>query len=335
MPRKNITITDVAKLAGVSVATVSVVINNKKDKFVAPELRQKVLETVAILNYKPNLVARSLKLKETKTIGLILTNITSPVTPPLVRTVQKIARENGFDIFIVSTEEDKKLEIDAVYNMLSKRVDGMIICPVISEDYEHIRYANSLIPVVTIERRAPLISGVITNNKETCYKATQHLIEHGYKNIALISMSVLGSNTQDRIDGYRQALSECGLLNQSLIRETDFIGRSAFSVAYDLLSTCQVDAILTTSQSIALGTYKAVISLGKRIPEEIAIFGYDDVPWMEVVQPALSTTRQPIEDMASCAWDIMFAAMNTEDNHPQIKIIPTELILRASCGCQS
>ena len=107
MPRKNITITDVAKLAGVSVATVSVVINNKKDKFVAPELRQKVLETVAILNYKPNLVARSLKLKETKTIGLILTNITSPVTPPLVRTVQKIARENGFDIFIVSTEEDK------------------------------------------------------------------------------------------------------------------------------------------------------------------------------------------------------------------------------------
>ena len=280
-------------------------------------------------------MARSLKLKETKTIGLILTNITSPVTPPLVRTVQKIARENGFDTFIVSTEEDKKLEIDVVYNMLSKRVDGMIICPVISDDYEHIRYANSVIPVVTIERKIPLTSCVISNNKETAYQATQHLIEHGRKHIALIALPVLGSNTQDRIDGYRQAMNENRLLDPDLIRETDYTGRSAYDAAYDLLVNCHVDAIVTTSQSIALGTYKAAISLGKRIPEEVAIFGYDDTPWMEVVQPALSTTRQPIEKMAATACEILFDAMNSEETQTQVKIIPSDLILRGSCGCHS
>lgn len=332
MPKKSITITDVAKLAGVSVATVSVVINNK-DKFVAPELRRKVLDAVAALNYKPNLVARSLKVKETKTIGLILTNITSPVTPPLVRTVQKLARENGFDTLIVSTEEDRKLEIDAVYNMLAKRVDGMIICPVISEDYEHIRYANALIPVITIERKIPLTSGVISNNKETSYNVTRHLIDHGRKNIALIALPVLGSNTQDRIDGYREAMREAGLYHPALIRETDYIGQSAFTVAQDLLIHDHVDAIITTSQSIALGAYKAAISLGKRIPEEVAIFGYDNVPWMEVVQPALSTTCQPIEKMASTACQILFDTMNSEETSPKIEVIPSDLIIRNSCGC--
>lgn len=332
MARKSVTINDVAKLAGVSVATVSVVINNK-DKFVAPELRKKILEAVDMLNYKPNLVARSLKVKETKTIGLILTNITSPVTPPLVRTVQKIAREKGFDTIIVATEEDIKLEIDAVHNMLSKRVDGIIVCPVVSEDYEHIHYASSLIPVVAVERRIPWVRCVVTNNQETSYKATQHLLAHGRTRIALITMPVLGSNTQERIDGYRQALHERGLFDSDLIRETDYIGQSAFSVASDLIANCHVDAIMTTSQSIAFGTYKAAINLGEKLPDELAIFGYDDMPWMEVVHPALSTTRQPIEAMASRACEILFDAMKSENSQPQIEVIPSELILRSSCGC--
>ncbi len=333
MPKKRITITDVAKLAGVSVSTVSIVINNK-DKFVNAALRTRVQEAIDTLNYRPNLVARSLKIEETKTLGLIFPNITSPVMPPLVRTVQKIAQESGFDTFIVITEEDPRQEKIAIQSLISKCIDGLIICPVINEDNEDLRYANSLIPVVSIERRVPGIDCVITNNKDISYKAVAHLIEHGYKRIGLISMPVFGSNTKERIEGYHQALMDNGLFNPTFMRETDFVGHSSFEAAKNLLITDQVEAIFTNSQSIALGAFKAIDSLGLEIPNDVAIFGYDDVPWMEVVKPALSTIKQPITEIASKACEILFNKMDQEENErSEIYTLDSQLIIRQSCGC--
>ena len=173
------TINDVAKLAGVSISTVSVVVNNK-DKFISPELKKKVEDAITALNYRPNLVARSLKMHETKSIGLIVTNITSPVIPPLVRTVQKIAQQEGFDTFIASTEENADLQNDAIHSMLSKRVDGLILCPTRSDDSDTIQNAIASIPVVAVERPLQKTNNVYTNNKETSYKIASHLIEHGY-----------------------------------------------------------------------------------------------------------------------------------------------------------
>jgi DNA-binding LacI/PurR family transcriptional regulator len=333
MKKNRTTVHDVARLAGVSISTVSVVVN-KKDKYISPELRKKVEDAVATLNYQPNLVARSLKIEETKTIGLIFPNITSPVMPPLVRTVQKMAQKSDFDTFIVITEEDPLLEKKAVLSLISKRIDGLIICPVISDDNEHLRYANSLIPVVSIERRVPGFDCVVTNNKDISFKAVTHLIKHGYKRIGFISMPVFGSNTKERIEGYQQALMDNGLFNPTFMRETDFVGHSAFEAAKNLLITGQVEAIFTISQSIALGAFKAIDSLGLKIPNDVAIFGYDDVPWMEVVKPALSTIKQPITEIASKACEILFNKMDQEDNErSEIYTLDSQLIIRQSCGC--
>lgn len=332
MSQRRVTITDVAKLAGVSVATASVVINNKQ-KYVAPRLRRQVLDAVELLNYQPNLVARSLKVKETRTIGLILTNITSPVTPPSVRLVQKYAREQGFDTLLAVSEEDISLEVSIVENMLSKRVDGLILCPADSSAVEHLRYAASLIPVVTIEREVPDTCSVVTDNEAISRQAAEHLLAHGRRRIGLIHMPLQGSNTRRRYEGVRQALLQHGCLDPELFCETDYVGSSAYDLACSLIAGRRVEALMGTSQSITAGIFRACQMLRVRIPEQVAIFGYDDVPWMELTTPRISTTQQPIAEIARRACETLFAALAGEPAPPGVETIPSRLLLRSSCGC--
>jgi LacI family transcriptional regulator len=332
MSQRRVTITDVARLAGVSVATASVVINNK-DKYVAPRLRRQVLEAVELLNYQPNLVARSLKVKETRTIGLILTNIISPVTPPSVRLVQKYAREQGFDTLLAVTEEDVSLEMSIVENMLSKRVDGLILCPADSSAVEHLRYAASLIPVVTIEREVAGTCSVVADNEVISRQVAEHLLGHGRRRIGLIHMPLQGSNTQQRYAGFRRALVEHGCFDPALFCETDFVGSSAYDLACTLIAEGRVDGLMATSQSITMGIFRACRSLGVAIPQDVAIFGYDDVPWMEMTTPSISTTQQPIAQIARRACEILFAALAGEPAAPHVETIGSRLLLRHSCGC--
>lgn len=327
------TIHDVARLAGVSISSVSVVLNNN-DKYISSRLRKKVEDAITTLNYQPNLVARSLKIRQTKSIGLIVTNITSPIIPLLVRTVQKYAQLKGYDTFIASSEEDAIIQNAAIRSMLSKCVDGLIICPTLSDDNESISYAISSVPVVSVERQLHRTSSVITNNKETAFQIASHLIGHGYQKIGMITMQVFGSNTRERIDGYQQALIEHQMLRPDLIRETDFAGLSAYDAAIDLIKTHKIDAIMATSQSITLGTYKAIMDMGLRIPDDIAIFGYDDLPWMEVLRPSISTTHQPIEEITTKACDILFGELEGGDKSIELHCINTNLIIRESCGCK-
>lgn len=335
----NSTIVDVAKLAGVSVSTVSVVINNK-DKYVAPELREKIFEAIAELNYSPNFIARSLKNHETNTIGLILTNITSPVTPAVVRTVQKIASEQHIDTLIVSTEENNRIEINAVNNLVSKRVEGLIICPVSSENYDHLSLVShqANIPIVSIERTLPPeceIPSVTTNNYEISREAIKHLVDHGRKRIALIALPKHGSNTIDRIRGYEDTLKENNLYDPGLIRETDYMGMDAYDIARDLLQNNKVDAIFCISQSITLGVYKAAAKCSCKIPEEIAIIGYDTVDWMEVAPVQVTTIKQPLIEIAQTAINLIFKKKQNPKMNIRNVVLPSQLIIRQSCGCNS
>jgi LacI family transcriptional regulator len=334
MGRKTVTILDVMRLARVSASTVSTVLN-KRDKYVSPELEQRVLEAVRKLNYRPNLVARSLKLEETKSIGLIFPNIISPVMPPLVHTVQKLSQQAGFDMFVAITEEDADKERAAINSMLAKQVDGLIISPVLQANYDLLQYADSTVPVVLIERRIPGMECVVTDNLDISSRATRHLIEHGRTHIALLTMKPFGTNTRERIDGYTLATKEAGLFDETLIRETDFAGNAAAEVTQQLLRTRSVDAIFATSQSVSLGAFLAIKQLGMKIPDDVALFGYDDVPWMEAVSPALSTTRQPIAAIAAKACETLLARLEGKQADSQNAVIDSELVIRQSCGCEA
>ncbi len=334
---KKTTIIDVAKLAGVSVSTVSVVINNK-DKFVRQDLKEKILTAIRALNYSPNSIARSLKKQETKTIGLIVTNITSPVTPTMVRTIQRIGYDQGIDTIIIATEENKQVEISAVNNFVSKMLDGLIICPIESDDYQHLAYAHQQagIPIVSIERNLPPelgIPSVSTTNFETSYQAVQHLIVHGRRRIALIAMPVFGSNTRDRINGYKRATEEKGLYDPSLVFQTDYVGSNAYTIAIDLIQNHKVDAIFAISQSIALGAYKAAMDCNQKIPNDIALIGYDSVDWMDAIPSPITRIKQPLEEIATVSANMLLQQRGNPDTVLNNVIIPSELLIKRSCGC--
>lgn len=327
-----VTIREVAQLADVSVATVSAVIN--KNKFVSPELSERVARAIEQLSYKPNLVARSLKMAETKTIGLVFTNITSPIWPPLVRTAQRVTQQAGFDTFLVTTDEDVEREKMSLQSLLSKRVDGLLIAPAVSEDYEHIQEAACTLPVVVIERRVPGVECFVTNNEQISYQAVSHLIQHGRRRIGVVTIPIRAWNTAERIAGYRRALEEHGLYDPELIREVDFVGDTAFALTLELLAATDVDALFTTSQSTAMGALRAANQLGRRVPQDLALFGYDDVPWMEVVASPLSTTRQPIEEIATRATRRLLTCLETGSNDSDaVNLVESTLVLRHSCGC--
>jgi DNA-binding LacI/PurR family transcriptional regulator len=327
--KKNVTIHDVANLAQVSVATVSAVIN--KNKYVSPELLRRVETAIEKLNYRPNMVARSLKKSETKTIGLIFSNITSPVVTPLVTTSQAVAQEAGFDTFLVATGENVEREKVSVNNLLSKRVDGLLISPAVSEDYSHLTSASRSVPLVVIQRQVSEIECVITNNEEISYQAVSHLADHGYKKIGVVTIPI--AQSKPRIDGYRRALTERGLFDESLIRQTDFVGNTAYDYALDLISKVQVDAVFTTSQSTTLGVIRAARHLRRHIPDDLALFGYDDVPWMEIVSPPISTTHQPIRKMAQLATELLLLQLDGQTSTQPIHTLESDLIIRQSCGC--
>jgi DNA-binding LacI/PurR family transcriptional regulator len=321
----------VAQLAGVSTATVSAVIN--ENKYVSPELEQRVREAIDQLGYKTNWLARSLKVNETKTIGLVFTNITSPIWPPIVRAAHKVAEQAGFDTFLVATDEDAERERMSLQSLLAKRVDGIVMTPAFSEDYGHIRQASKAVPVVVMERKVPGLECVITNNEDVSYQAVHHLIDHGRQRIGLVTIPILGSNIDERISGYRRALAEHGLYDPGLIREADFVGQIAFDLARDLISGTDVDAIFTTSQSTAMGALRAARDLGKRVPDDLALFGYDDVPWMQVVSSPLSTIRQPAEEIAELATERLLQCLQSNRRCETTHVLESSVIIRHSCGC--
>jgi LacI family transcriptional regulator len=323
---------EVARLAGVSVATVSAVINHTK--YVSPALQKRVEAAIEELGYQPNLVARSLKRSETKTIGLVFTNITSPIWPPLVRTAQKVAQQAGFDTFLITTDEDSQREQISIQSLLAKQVDGILITPASAENRGHIGRASTHVPVVLLERQVNGIEAVITNNEEISYQAVRHLIDHGRRRIGLVTIPILGTNIAERIAGYRRALGEYGIYDPSLVREVDFVGESALDQALDLLTSTNVDAIFTTSQSTAMGAYRAVRQVGRELPDDVALFGYDDVPWMEVVDIPISTVRQPVDEIARLATELLVDCIETNRKLiGEIHVVPSSLVLRQSCGC--
>lgn len=321
---------DVARRAGVSTATVSAVIN--KNKFVSSELQRRVLVAIRDLDYRPNLIARSLKRQETRTIGMVYTNVTSPIWPVLVRTTQAIAQDAGLDVLLVVTDEDVEMEKTSLHSLISKRVDGIIITPALS-DFEHIRKAAQNVALVVLERTVEGLECVVTNNEEISYQAVTHLIDDGHQRVGLVTIPLLGSNTSDRVRGYERALQQQGIYDPSLIRVADFVGQNAGSLALDLLAGGGLDAVFTTSQSAALGVVHAANQLGRRIPTDLALFGYDDAPWMEVVTSPLSTVRQPVEEMGTKAMALLLERLEGRAVTNTVHTVDSTLLIRHSCGC--
>lgn len=270
------TIRDVSKLAGVSVATVSRVINKKG--YVSKESEEAILKAIEMLNYTPSDVARRLAGKKSKTIGLIIPDILNPFFPELARAVEDSANDIGYSVILCNTDNNISKESQYFDMLINKQVDGVIISSYATTPDALIKVINKGMPVVLIDNEFEGydIPTVTSNNKVGGKLATEHLIKCGCEKIAHITGSLNVKSIRERYDGYQEVCLEKGIYYPNILATTELTLKNGYDKTKEILSKNKdVDGIFAGTDILAIGCYKAVIDMGYKVPEDIKIIGYD------------------------------------------------------------
>lgn len=301
-----VTLDDIAKKAGVSVSTVSRVLNGKTGEYRISKKTQDIVNDIAKkLNYRPNQLARGLRLKKTNTIGLVLPDISNPFFAHVARIIQTEAYELGYILIVCNTDEDQEKEIEQVNLLRSKGVDGFIIMPV-GLKYEHIEeLQDSNVPLVLLDRCFDDIqtNSVIVDNYMGTFRAIEYLINNGHKRIALIQGLPNTSTNTKRLEGYRSALQKNDIpVDEKLIVGKDFREDNGYIESKFLLNLSEPPtAIFCTSDLITLGTLKAIHEEKLTIPEDISIISFDDFDFAPYLDTPLTAVSQPKQMMGKMA----------------------------------
>jgi DNA-binding LacI/PurR family transcriptional regulator len=288
------TIKDVADLAGVSVATVSYVIN--KTKPVAPETAARVYKAIEALDYKPNAVARSLRTRNTFTLGVIVSDITNPFFAALVRGVEDFAREHGYSVLICNTSEDPDNERLYLDLLSRRRMDGVLLAPVGANHDLINQLVKKGMKIVFVDRFIANINvpAILSKNEEGAYSATSHLLSYGHQKIGIVLGLPHISTTQERLAGYRKALREHGIEPDPRfeIRGESRVSEAREACLQLLSQRDRPTAIFATNNFMTIGVMQAIHKLGLKCPDEISVVGFDDFEWTEAFSPPLTTVAQ-------------------------------------------
>lgn len=339
---KHATLTEVAKKAGVGTTTVSRVINGGQS--VDPKTLARVQRAIESLGYMPNQAARILKGDRTRTIGFVIPSIADPFFSSCAEAAQAVARANDSLLIVLTTQNDPKVEIDAVNVLLRHRVDGFIIAPSDSESPELRNLVRRLpVPVVAMDRpiAGSAVPAVLADNCAGSLLATQHLIAHGYKRILCLTGESGLFTIQERIRGYRLGMEEAGL--KSAV-DTSIKDHHSAEQVFERLFTggAPPEAIFTLKNSITIDTFEVLQKHNIAIPRTVALLGYDDFQLAGMVRPSISVVQQPIDEMGHVAAQILFRRLlGPPDGEPSLHEeqmqkgvqLQTQLILRSSCGC--
>lgn len=296
------TIADIAKISGVSKATVSRVINNKTEG-VGIETKERILKTIEELGYRPSMHARNVAGKGSKMVGVIVPDITNPFFPQLVRGIDDYLSELGYTIFLCNSDNDPIKEENYLLSFVDKRVDGIIIATGIENVESITKVKKYNIPIVFADRvfnTAVCDASVCVNNVSGAVSAVSYFIENNKKNIAFIGGNTKLVTTKQRLHGYKKAILESGReVREELILEGDFSIKSGYEMGCELIeNNLEIDAIFAACDVLAIGAIKALKSKGKKIPQDIEVIGFDGIELGEIFEPALSTVSQPIYEMA-------------------------------------
>lgn len=301
------TMKEVARLANVSVSTVSHVIN--KTRFVSSSTRQKVLKAMDKIGYHPNMIARSLRRRKTNTIGLVISDITNPFFPGVVRGIEKQLIKKGYSIILTNTDDDIEKEKNLVTLLYGKRVDGFIIVTAGGES-KHIESLIQLrVPVVLLDRKISglKLDAVLVDNEGGTRKLTEYLINLGHKRIGIITGPLNVFTGKERLNGYLKALQEYSLpRDDELIKTGDFRQESGYSLTLELLSlSSPPTAILACNNLVGIGAMDALKEKGIRIPDEIELVIFDDLPWFGHLNPPLTVVAQPTFKLGEMAAKLL------------------------------
>ncbi|OOH87705.1 transcriptional repressor PurR [Pasteurellaceae bacterium 15-036681] len=326
------TMKDIARIAGVSSSTVSHVVNGSR--FVSEEITQKVKKVIEELNYRPSLVARSLKVKETNTIGMLVTTSSNPFFAEVVHHVERYCELHNYHLILVNTDGNSQNLQKHLERLLLKQVDGLLLMCAEPQDFDPNIMQQVNLPMVVIDWwQQPLQADIIHENSELGgYLATNALIEAGYRDIAVITGELSKPLAANRLAGYKRSLLENNLqLHPEWIVEAHFDYQSGIDAMTQLLKlNPRPKAVFAMSDSIAIGAYQAIWQAGLRIPDDIALIGYDNIELAQYLAPPLSTIHQPKARLAKNAVEQLLARIRNPEKEVEIVNLDPKLIVRNS-----
>jgi LacI family transcriptional regulator, galactose operon repressor len=334
---KRVSIKDIARHVGVSTALISYVLNNK-DERVSPEMALKIRKAAAELNYRPNLIAKSLKSGKTNTLGLIVADISNPFFSGIARIIEDEAKKYGYTVIFGSSDESVEKSQGLIEALLNRQVDAMIIAPAEFTERQILSLQERHVPYVLIDRYFPEIESncVRINNYQASYNAVEHLVKMGNRRIVMMAYNTSMQHIGDRKRGYLEALRD----NQ-IPAEEDWLAQASYHHLEEdvervmrrlLLPEPRVDAFFFATNSLAVQGLKQIVKLGVKVPEEVAIISFDESDAFDFFYSPITYIRQSLTDIGREAVRLVMENIGRNNIQNTEVIVNASLVIRESCG---
>jgi LacI family transcriptional regulator len=323
-------ILDVALKAKVSIATVSRVVNNSSHK-VNPTTRKNVLKVIRELDYRPNALAKGLLMKKTMTIGIIIPDISNPYYAEIVRGIQDMADQFGYAIILLNTDRNQDRIIKHIYFLREKSADGIIFSGGIIHGEKVLSSLKELRErVVVIGRHKVDFPAVVIDNIGGAARATQHLIGLNHKRIGFIGGPDKSTSSRERLSGYKNTLIQNGCpIDKNLIKKGDLTPMSGYLLAKELVQKERLTAIFAANDQMAFGAIRAAKELGLKVPSDLSVMGFDNIPFSSYFDPSLTTVEIPMYPIGAAAME-MLVSLISKKNAEKLRWFDTKLLIRDS-----
>ncbi len=328
-----ITVEDIARLAGVSKATVSRVINGNPTG-VGEKTRERVQKIVDELNYQTNPFAKNYTPSHSKTIGLIIPDVTNPFFSELVKAIENFSSDNGYVVIFGNTNSSPEKESRYLSTFIAKKVDGIILTSSAKEclDSHHL-LEKYRIPCILLDRTLPgmqYTAGVFADNQLATYRSCEMMLSHGAQKVVFLSGPMDISTAKERIEGYRAALEKYGIpFDESLIKYGTYSVESGYGAIMELEREGQrYDGVVAANDTMALGAIRALRELAYRIPEDVEVAGFDNIDYAQMCDPPLTTVQQPTIEMGRKAAQLLLDAIDGKPpKEKNVRLLP-RLVIR-------
>ncbi|SKA77801.1 transcriptional regulator, LacI family [Caloramator quimbayensis] len=330
---KKVTISDIAKVAGVSKTTVSMVFN-KKDESISDETREKIYKAAKELNYIPNFVAKSLATNKSFSIGIILPDITNPFFSEMARAIEDEANFSGYNVILCNTDNSVKKEEKYVRLLISKQVDGIIFIAGGESKKSLNLIKDNHVPFVLVDRYIEGFEnfyGVFCRNYEGVAEGVEYLLNNGKRKIVFVKGPHEVEISKQRFEGYRDTMNKYGLYDENYVFESDFTIDGGKRVTEEFLKDIdKFDAIFYSNDLMALGGIKVLLRSGYNVPKDVSVIGFDNIKISEFIEPELTTIAQPIYEMGKDSFKILLRVINEEEDVEKVHYYTPKLIIRGT-----
>src|SRR5215204_598297 len=330
---KRTSLKDIARMVGVSTALVSYVLNNQKQGRISKEIAQKIRDTASMLQYRPNQIARSLKTKRTQTIGLIVADISNPFSASMARIIEDEADRHGYTVIFGSSDENPQKSEKLIETLLNRQVDGLIISPPAGVESQIDQLKTQEIPFVLVDRYYPDIdtNWVSLDNYTVTYEAVRHLSANGCNNIGMMTYDTSLFHLLERKRGYFDGIANGRTdFSANLVREVHISNnQEEIELAVADLLSAPVDALLFLTNRLAISALKYINALLLKVPEDLALVGFDETESFDFFYSPLTYIKQPLQSMGESAVNILLNGIKTKKRSEHV-VLSGELVIRKS-----